>query len=143
MRIKQLRATNFRNIQTASLDGFLDVNVLIGNNGQGKTNLLEAVYLLGAGGSFRARKDEEMITDGQTEMMASGIFDMDSEVVSRVDVKLKREGGVVTKEVLVDEKKVSANELSSRFPVVLFAPEEVDLTWKTAPPRMPVLRTRS
>jgi DNA replication and repair protein RecF len=127
MRIKSLRVSNFRNVEAARLVDFSNVNILVGANGQGKTNILEAIYLMGSGGSFRARRDEEMVEDGKTEATVSGVLCLDSGICSQVDVALRRDSGGSSKLILVDDKRVTAGELAGKFPMVLFSPEEVDL----------------
>ena len=61
MILQNLKLTNFRNHKAFELDFADGVNLIVGQNGAGKTNILEAVYLLSTGKSFRARYDHEMI----------------------------------------------------------------------------------
>ena len=61
MNIKRLAITGFRNYEWETIDFHEGTNVISGNNAQGKTNLLEAVYLLGCGRSFRTRFDRELV----------------------------------------------------------------------------------
>ena len=61
MIIKSLCLTNFRNYKQFVIDFNQDINILIGNNGQGKTNLIEAIYLLSVGKSFRSHVNKQMI----------------------------------------------------------------------------------
>ncbi len=64
MRVQQLRITDFRNLETIDLDLGADVVVFWGDNGQGKTNLLEAVYLLANLRSFRNARRGDLIRWG-------------------------------------------------------------------------------
>ncbi len=61
MRVEQLILTDFRNIPSARLEPQGELIVICGNNGQGKTNLLEAIWLLTGGKSFRGSRDVELI----------------------------------------------------------------------------------
>ncbi|HSK59844.1 MAG TPA: AAA family ATPase, partial [Actinomycetospora sp.] len=61
MYVRQLSVTDFRSWERADLTLAPGVSVLVGANGQGKTNLLEAIYLLVTGRSFRTTMDREMI----------------------------------------------------------------------------------
>ncbi len=61
MRIRDFSISNFRNIQQASLSGLADLNIFIGQNGSGKTSLLEAIYFLSAGKSFRSQRIQHVI----------------------------------------------------------------------------------
>ena len=65
MRLTHLELTNHRNIAHAELNPDPHLTVLCGPNGQGKTNLLEAVWLLTGGKSFRGAKDAELIKRGE------------------------------------------------------------------------------
>ena len=60
MRIDRLELVSFRNYTTLAADFDGRCNVIFGENAQGKTNLLEAVYYLSCGKSLRARNDREM-----------------------------------------------------------------------------------
>jgi DNA replication and repair protein RecF len=64
MQLKRLQLQNFRNYAELTLEPYGGINVLFGRNAQGKTNLLEAVYLLATTRSFRAGKDTETILHG-------------------------------------------------------------------------------
>ena len=64
MRLNRLAVTDYRNLSAAVLEPAPQLTVLCGANGQGKTNLLEAVWLLTGGKSFRGAKDAELIRRG-------------------------------------------------------------------------------
>ena len=66
MRLLSLEVQNYRNIVSASLKPGRELTVICGNNGQGKTNLLEAIWLLTGGKSFRGGKDAELVRRGKT-----------------------------------------------------------------------------
>ena len=61
MRIRRIALNGFRNYEWETAEFGPETNVISGENAQGKTNLLEAVYLLSCGRSFRTRGDREMI----------------------------------------------------------------------------------
>lgn len=64
MYFKEIDLTNFRNYENQRIDFHHKVNIIIGENAQGKTNLLEALYIMSLGKSFRTSKDNEMIRFG-------------------------------------------------------------------------------
>lgn len=66
MRLLSLEVQNYRNIASACLTPGQELTVICGNNGQGKTNLLEAIWLLTGGKSFRGSKDAELVRRGET-----------------------------------------------------------------------------
>ena len=61
MYIKHIELTDFRNYENLQLDFHENVNLILGDNAQGKTNLLEAIYITSIGRSFRTNKDSELI----------------------------------------------------------------------------------
>ena len=61
MHIERIRLKNFRNYENEEIEFHKRVNIILGNNAQGKTNLLESVYITSLGKSFRTNKDAEMI----------------------------------------------------------------------------------
>ena len=65
MYIKEIELKDFRNYENLSLDFDPHVNLILGKNAQGKTNLLEAVYLTSMGKSFRTNRLSELIRFGQ------------------------------------------------------------------------------
>ena len=75
MRLTHLELTNHRNIAHAELNPDPHLTVLCGPNGQGKTNLLEAVWLLTGGKSFRGSKDAELIKRGCDFSVIEGAFE--------------------------------------------------------------------
>ncbi len=64
MRIKRFKAENFRNIESCDIEFDSGVNLLYGNNAQGKTNAIEGIYVFARGKSFRASEDKELIKFG-------------------------------------------------------------------------------
>ena len=61
MHLQHLHLINYRNYKNQELNLNRGINVLIGANGQGKTNLLEAIYYLSMGGNFRVSRECELI----------------------------------------------------------------------------------
>lgn len=91
MQLRQLTVRLFRNLTEADIgwgDGF---NVIWGNNAQGKTNLLEAVYLLGHLKSFRGARTAELIQDGAPAARLAGQL-TSGDVQHRLDITLEKEG---------------------------------------------------
>ena len=65
MLITSLKLQNFRNYNELSLNFNKDINIIYGNNAQGKTNILESIFVTSIGKSFRTSKDKELIKFGE------------------------------------------------------------------------------
>ena len=123
MRIDTLELTNFRNYSAFSGDFDPGVNLIVGKNAQGKTNLLEAISFLGTGKSFRAQKQREMIQFGQEFADISAcVFSQQRQQTLRWSIfadsrrKKLEQNGI---------KKRSAGEISGVMSTVLFCPEDL------------------
>ena len=122
MRLTDLQLRDFRNYEQLSLEFEPGVNLIVGNNAQGKTNLLEAISYIGSGKSFRAQKTSEMVRFG------ADFADMEAKVFAQGrDQELRyvlfpsrprqiwRNGA----------KKKSSGDLAGVLPTVLFCPEDL------------------
>jgi DNA replication and repair protein RecF len=74
MKLTQLTLKNFRNFQELNLSPDSNINLIVGANGQGKTSLLEAIYFLGMGRSFRARGHQAVVQHGKSACQMIGEF---------------------------------------------------------------------
>lgn len=131
MGIRKLRLTDFRNYEEKRVDFDGGVNVIFGENARGKTNILEAVYLISLGDSFRARRTEEMIRFGCELGKVKADLSWDNEDNQEVEIIVN--GGLVMGKV-VNKRKYLINGVSRRkkdllglLPVVIFRPEDVEL----------------
>ena len=70
MIVKQIELSDFRNIENEKIEFSEGINVIYGENAQGKTNILEAIYLFARGKSFRAFKDKELVRFGSNTAYA-------------------------------------------------------------------------
>jgi DNA replication and repair protein RecF len=121
MFIKSLHLTNFRNYGEQDVAFDPRVNILTGRNGEGKTNLLEAINLLSMGNSFRTRVDAEMVGFGGDAFRVKGLFEKDGEDLS-VEVRMaKRE-----KMYFVDGvRRRKSAELLEHVYTVVFSPDDL------------------
>jgi DNA replication and repair protein RecF len=118
---RSVRFHGFRNLENCEVNlGAHDV-YLIGENGQGKTNILEALYLLSYGSSFRTRTDRDMVAWGFQEMAVHGRFDSVEETGGHLSVVF--EDG--TKTIRLHGKSVSdRKELLRRIPAIAFVHDD-------------------
>ena len=123
MRIDKIALNGFRNYEWETVDFAPGTNVISGQNAQGKTNLLEAVYMLSCGRSFRTRFDRELVGFGYSE--AEILAEIRShERDQTVSIRLKPGQ---TKKILVNGVKKTAAELSGQVNAVLFCPDDLNL----------------
>jgi len=133
MRVNQLSLHNFRNYIDISLQFTANINVFIGPNAQGKTNLLEALYLAAMGRSHRTNTDQELIRwDQSAASVEVNYFRQDVEN----SLKFKFINGQ-NKEILSNSHSVPVKEIIGSLNAILFSPEDL-LLIKGAP----VLRRR-
>ena len=116
---------NFRNIESASVTFTEGVNLLHGDNAQGKTNLLEAVYFTALGKSFRPVKEAELIRFGEESAQVVNKF---SDSVRSQTLSVKLFAGHGRRIVEQNGLKVGRmSEMVGAFRVVLFCPEHLSL----------------
>ena len=77
MIIKNISLKNFRNIRDINFSPDSEMNVICGENAQGKTNIIEAIWLLTGAKSFRASKDSAFIRFGEKKAVISSVFVFD------------------------------------------------------------------
>lgn len=115
MRFLNLRLQNFRNIEFAELDLAAPRNFLLGSNGQGKSNLLEALGLVTALRSFRTQ-NSSALPRHETDGFAT-VYSIEHDQQGATLVELR--GGDTGRRVLVDDEKVGRlGDFIGRFPVV-------------------------
>lgn len=124
MRINKLTLQNFRNYTEQSVDFSPESNVIVGENAQGKTNLLEAIVYLSCARSDRARADRELIRFGEREARLTG------EILSRereFSVEVSLYAGKRRKMSINQVPAKRASELSGVLGTVFFCPEDLTL----------------
>ena len=123
MIVEHLSLVDFRNYATAELALHRGPNVLVGRNGQGKTNLAEAVVFLATLGSHRVSSDAPMVRDGQEfAVIRARLAHGERRVL--VEVQLNRQG---SNKARINGSPSKTNELPRYAHVVLFAPEDLQI----------------
>ena len=122
MLIRSLVLENFRNIRSHEIDTCAKQIILKGENGQGKTNLLEAVYILCYGSSFRTQNLREAVTYGKGFFRLSSVFTDSQELERRTDISF--EDG--EKHIRLDGKEIrDRKELIYCLPCIAFSHDDI------------------
>lgn len=134
MYIKEVKVENFRNYESQSLKLGAKVNVLFGDNAQGKTNILEAIYFAAIGKSFRAQKDNEIVNFSKEFVRFVIDYtrsdDFEDERINKIEVFIDKNG---TKQIKNNGIKVTKiSEHIGEINIVMFSPESMDIV-KGAP----------
>ena len=124
MIIKTLELQNFRNYETLNIDFDQGTNILYGNNAQGKTNILEAVYLSGTTKSHKRSKNEEIIRFGSEESHIRILIEKYSRHF-QIDIHLKKN---LSKGIAINKVPIKkASELFGILNLVFFSPEDLNI----------------
>ncbi|WP_249029285.1 DNA replication/repair protein RecF [Tannockella kyphosi] len=128
MKVKNIQLLNFRNYKDFSISFYDHVNILIGANARGKTNLMESIYFLSIAKSFRTLKQNDLIKIGEKVAHVKGTIESTKRIkdiqcsISENEKKLTIDGFVIKK----------YGEFIGNFNVVLFTPDDLSLV-KAAP----------
>ncbi|BEP27673.1 DNA replication/repair protein RecF [Helicovermis profundi] len=124
MYIKEIKLINFRNYEELKIDFSNNVNIIMGNNAQGKTNLIESIYLSGFGKSFRTSKENDIININKDFLFVRITF-----------VKKNRENTIEYKIINNKKKEIKINNNSIKkisdllgiINIVIFSPDDLKL----------------
>lgn len=124
MIIKSLELSDFRNYETLSISFDKGTNILFGDNAQGKTNILEAIYVSATTKSHKGSKDKEIINFNKEEAHIRTYLEKE-DVEYRVDMHLRKNK---SKGIAIDGQKIKkAADLLGLLNVVFFSPEDLSI----------------
>ena len=129
MKISDLKLTNFRNHKKAHFNFDADITLIEGPNGIGKTNILEAVYVLATGKSTRAKYDRDLIEyDATFATLAAKIQTKDDDLALDMQIiKSDTFEHAASKRVKVNKVPKTLAYFCGVFNAVLFSPEDIQL----------------
>ena len=122
MWINSIKINNFRNYKLEKINLEKNINIFYGENAQGKTNIIEAIFLCSMGKSFRAKKDKEMI-----------LLSKENASVEIEYKKLDRDGKIKIelnnkKNVYINGIKIKKlSELLGNINIVIFTPDDINI----------------
>ncbi len=122
MYIKEISLENFRNYDSQKITLNKNINIIYGNNAQGKTNILESIFLCAYGKSFRAKKDSDLIKFNKEEATINVSYErIDRQGNIKAQIKEK-------KTFFINEIKQSkVSDIIGKINVVIFTPEDIDI----------------
>ncbi|MGT2712399.1 DNA replication/repair protein RecF [Streptococcus oriscaviae] len=123
MWLESLHLHHFRNYETLDIDFHQGLNVFLGQNAQGKTNILESIYFLALTRSHRTRTDKDLLQFNQKNLSVRGILHRTSGKVP-LDIELTEKGRMTKVNHL---KQTKLSDYIGHLNVVLFAPEDLQL----------------
>lgn len=123
MKIKNINIANFRNYEKLDINFSDGINIFIGLNGTGKTNLLESIYVLALTRSHRAYTDKNLIKSDKEFLRISGLIET-KKSNKKLEIFVSQKGKRVSINKLI-LKKVS--DYISNFVVILFTPDDLEL----------------
>lgn len=124
MQVNSIKLINFRNYENLILDFCPNLNMIIGQNGQGKTNIVEAIHFLSFAKSFRTSKDKEVINfEKNISYIKANAQNQDGK--SNIDIKLSKDS---KKAINIDLSPISKiSDLMGTINIVTFSPEDTKI----------------
>ena len=123
MKIKSLKLLYFRNYLSTDIEVHPSLNVLVGNNANGKTNIIESIFCLALGKSYRTKSDSECIMFGETATAMSCIVNKnDRELDIMLGINNKGKSAKIA-----GIKKTKLTDFVGELNVVLFSPEDLQI----------------
>ncbi|MEG1558716.1 MAG: DNA replication/repair protein RecF [Bacilli bacterium] len=123
MKINKINMVNFRNYNKLSLDKLENINIIIGNNGTGKTTILEAIYFCSLTKTFKGGSERALIKENEENLKVLVTL-TDNEVIRKLQVLYNKDG---KKAKINNNKQKKLSEYISNYKVVVYSPDEIRL----------------
>ena len=129
MYIKNIKLRNFRNYTNQEIELNKNINIFFGDNAQGKTNIIESIYISSIGKSFRAKKDIEIVNiENKKEKAIIEIEYQKADRDGKIKIEIKENKNIFINGIKA--KKLS--EILGNINIVLFSPDDINL-FKSGP----------
>ncbi len=123
MKIERLKLTNFRNYANLELEFNPKINIFIGDNGQGKTNILESIYILSLTKTNRQCQEDELIKFNEEITMIEGIIKNDT-LIKKKKVAISKK----KKQLFINNKEIHRNrDYIKDFSIISFTPNDLEI----------------
>ena len=122
MYIKNIRLNNFRNYTNQQINLQEGINLFVGDNAQGKTNILEAIFLCAIGKSFRAKKEKELIKIGEDKSNIEIEFEK-SDRQGKIKIEFDDKKNVFVNDI----KQNKLSDILGNINIVMFSPDDIEI----------------
>lgn len=122
MYIEKIKLENFRNYKYENIELNKLINIIFGDNAQGKTNILEAIYFTSLGKSFRTNKEKEIVKENESQAKIEINF-IKNNRKEKINAEISDKKNFYINDIPV--KKLS--ELVGKINIVLFSPEDIEI----------------
>ena len=122
MWVKNIKLSNFRNYENININLEKNINIFYGENAQGKTNIIEAIFLSSMGKSFRAKKDSEMIKLNKEKASVEINYEK-KDREGKIKIELGKRKFIFNNGIKL--KKLS--ELLGTINIVIFTPDDIEI----------------
>ena len=132
MEITSLKLLNFRNYESLEIK-FSKTNIIYGLNGMGKTNLVEAIYILGFTKTFRLGSEDVVIKKGKNIAKIEGlikdnIFNNYKLIISDTGKRIKKDEVIITNSIKIDNNKIAkVSDYITKVNIILFSPDDLKI----------------
>ena len=134
MQISSLKLLNFRNYETLRLKFSLKTNIIYGKNGRGKTNIVEAIYMLGLTKTFRYQNDDVVIKKGKNIAKIEGVIK--DTILNNYKIIINNAG----KRIKIDNNKIArVSDYITKVNIILFNPDDLKMIKDTPSVRRKLL----
>lgn len=125
MYFKKVKLKNFRNYKEQEIEFNKNINIFLGKNAQGKTNILESLFIMGLGKSFRTNKDQDMIAFGEkNSKVISVISDEEDKRETEIEINYLQEGKLLK----IDGQRLERSaDLLENIYIVVFSPDDLKI----------------
>ena len=121
MRVRKIELTNFRNYEKFKIEDLDNINIIIGNNGIGKTSILESIYVACTARTFKSN-DEDVLINGGKEFFKIKIELENAGKIKKLDYTLTDKG---KKTKINNNLKKKISDYIFQYKVILFSPDEL------------------